>query len=691
MLASLGNYPELMKVMGLVINLEVPMPAGLAPASTVRVIPQWTPDAATACPNCSVTPSTAYVLDASRSWFAPRPERPDSGIANGLLKLNDHKSYPVMSVDVDGSAVKMANLADRLASSAIAQSQSQSTTVQPMMFRKEPGGNGSGASQASPARPGQVEAGTQTVEPKGLAGLPALRTAGLSVSKAGKAQWLVKTLARATLNNQAIQKNPPDQVTLYAEDVVRGYRVDVWDSESKSWQSLCRRVGTYNFYEAGVLRQYQDEGFVQLAATQSAAQPSSATANEQDLYLQESMFSWNGWSLCAPRPGAPISPEGVPKPPADPAQSTQPVSEFKMTASFVAQPGSLPKLRFGRTYRVRARVVDLAGNSLAYDAPNAADFSSATDPHFYHRFEPVVGPLAVLTRSLIGDKSPGEALYRPVIRSNFDKSAEQYAPVFAKLVSDSEYPASPVRLMAPPKTSELMAERHGMFDLASGEMKKDQATYQVIAKKSAADFLIDPMTRLPIQTKLEVPYLADPLSRGMAMVLLDAAGNVSGTVPPVSFYPSGSQWPDPVPFFVKIVEGTGKTSWSWDESGRTLTVQLAKAEIAKFELSSYLGGGPEGSRNQSLMGVWNWVQQAKPSNLPQIRTAVIGGRFWMVTPSRELLLVHAVQQPLVAPDSTTFRPPETWAKPTPTSWMTAPCRSTGRARSRWISTPPGRK
>src|SRR5205814_1354672 len=32
---------------------------------------------------------------------------------------------------------------------------------------------------------------------------------------------------------------------------------------------------------------------------------------------------------------------------------------------FQATPGSLPRLRYGRKYRIRARIVDLAGNSLA--------------------------------------------------------------------------------------------------------------------------------------------------------------------------------------------------------------------------------------------------------------------------------------------------------------------------------------
>ncbi|HUX09874.1 MAG TPA: hypothetical protein VMW51_04475, partial [Terriglobia bacterium] len=520
----------------------------------------------------------------------------------------------------------------------------------PMMLRMTPSGNGNGQAQAPSSTSEQVESGTQTVQPQATVGLPALRTGGLSVSRTGKAEWLVGKFARATLNNQAVQNNTPDQVTLYAEDVVRGYRIDVWDSETKSWNSLCRRVGTYNFFEANLLRQFQDEGFVQLAATQSAVQPESGSDAPQDLYLHESMFDWNGWSLCAPRPGKVISPDGVPQSLNDPAEAQQRAqTEFKMVATFVPQPGSLPKLRFGRTYRVRARAVDLAGNSLAYDAPNPSDFSRASDPHAYSRFEPVAGPLAVLTQSLDGMKSPGEALYRPVIRSNFDKTATEYAPSYGQLVSDSSYTDFALRLVAPPKTSELMAERHGMFDLSSGAMKKDQAAYQMIANKVDGAFAIDPLTKNPVESKLQIPYLPDPLSHGMSMVLLDKDGNVAATIPAVDFYPQGAEWPEAQPFRIKVVEGQGKTSWNWDASSRALTIQLPKAEVAKFELSSYLGSGHTGSRNQSLMGVWNWIQQARPRNMAEMSTAAGQGRLWMLTPSRELVVVHAVQQPLIAP------------------------------------------
>ena len=648
--SSLGNYPEIMKALGLVINLQAPLPAGLAASSTVSVAPVWPPDSMPASFSSDFSPRTAYVLDTTRSWFAPRPEKPDSDIIDGQLKLNDHQSFPVMSVDVDGSALKMVDLADRLSSATLAEAEKPvAEGAHPMMLQMTPSGNGSGQAQASSGAAEQVEPGTQTVQPQAAVGLPALRTGGLSVSRAGKAEWLVSLFARATLNNQAVEMNTPEQITLYAEDVVRGYRVDIWDSQSNGWNSLCRRVGTYNFFEANLLRQYPDEGFVQLATTQSV-EPAQGSGSTQDLYLHEAMFNWNGWSLCAPRPGKVINPDGIPQRLDDPAEAQQRAqSEFKMVASFVPAPGSLPKLRFGRTYRVRARVVDLAGNSLAYDAPNPSDFSKATDSHAYNRFEPVVGPLAVLTKSLDGAKSPGEALYRPVLRSNFDKTAEEYAPAFSQLVSDPSYQGFTLRLVAPPKTSELMAERHGMFDLASGAMKKDQATYQMITNKADGAFAIDPMTKNPVENKLEIPYLPDPLSRGMSMVLLDKDGNVAGTVPAVDFYPQGADWPEAQPFLIKVVEGQDKTVWNWDDSSRTLTVQLPKAEVAKFEFSSYLGGGPMGSSNQSLMGVWNWIQEARPGNMAEIRTAVEQGRAWMLTPSRELVLIHAVQQPLIAP------------------------------------------
>jgi hypothetical protein len=67
-------------------------------------------------------------------------------------------------------------------------------------------------------------------------------------------------------------------------------------------------------------------------------------------------------------------------------------------ASFVAAKGSLPRLRFGFAYRLRARLVDLAGNSLDVDDPSLGDGENeleVTQPVTYWRFEPVDPPVLV--------------------------------------------------------------------------------------------------------------------------------------------------------------------------------------------------------------------------------------------------------------------------------------------------------
>ena len=35
---------------------------------------------------------------------------------------------------------------------------------------------------------------------------------------------------------------------LSAQDLMRGYRIDIWDSVSKKWLSLCKRIGTYKIF-----------------------------------------------------------------------------------------------------------------------------------------------------------------------------------------------------------------------------------------------------------------------------------------------------------------------------------------------------------------------------------------------------------------------------------------------------------
>ena len=67
--------------------------------------------------------------------------------------------------------------------------------------------------------------------------------------------------------------------------------------------------------------------------------------------------------------------------------------------------GTLPRLRFGHNYRIRARLVDLAGNSLRLDDPDVGALEQATDAIMDGRFEPVDPPALVLTRRVTEAKS----------------------------------------------------------------------------------------------------------------------------------------------------------------------------------------------------------------------------------------------------------------------------------------------
>ena len=70
---------------------------------------------------------------------------------------------------------------------------------------------------------------------------------------------------------------------------------------------------------------------------------------------------------------------------------------LQLQIDYAATPGTLPTLRFGGTYRFRARAVDLAGNSIPFTKTGA--FTWATPEVTYRRFEPVPSPVLVPDRA----------------------------------------------------------------------------------------------------------------------------------------------------------------------------------------------------------------------------------------------------------------------------------------------------
>ncbi|MEP6569923.1 MAG: hypothetical protein ABJC10_09130 [Acidobacteriota bacterium] len=683
MVGALGDYPGVERKVGLVIDLELEVPAGsmaaLLASHSIRVRPEWSAPAAPF--NNDFAPWTKLLS----SKFVAEP-KPDSDLSNGMVKLasvnarfspNVKSSFDLVQLDVDGASLKALDFAANM----------RRWLSMPRAYTAPEDG-----------------------------GLPSFRTSGLALVKRARAFKLATAFQSLGPNNQAVENSPPGvdmnlPVLLYADDLVRGYRVDIFDKTTPSavWRSLCKRIGIYSF--PGSIQpslRIGDEGYVKGASASSTV----GGANDTDLYLHETMFQWDGWSLSAARPGKTIISEGYDSngnPLPNQSEKVEAVQNsaagiegVNIETSFKPEPGSLPRLRFGHTYRMRARAADLAGNSVTADSNDA---TQASEEHFFVRFDPVVPP-AILLRDRVSD---GESVERMVIRSNYDQTAADYIqlPQVKDAIKEKEYQYHEAneRHVAPPKTSQQLAELHGKFDEfvgydAPSTTKKDYDKGYKLALKESGTFLdtevYDPKTdskkavsgielvtpksvpiappppTLPLdppgsalaagqyvihkEDELLLPYLPDPFARGIAFVDLP---HVSGSGPLAS-EPGATKvqlngldpnepaqkinvlkvqfdggWPDAVPFRIRIVEGAGDPVWK----KHVLTVFLPKAEVARVRFSSYLN-----KDDLMQMGIWGWL--TRQVALESYATA---GQHWMITPFRELTLVHAVQQPLKEP------------------------------------------
>jgi hypothetical protein len=677
-LTALNAYPLLQRAMGLVFDLDLPRdfvaltPTSPGIISVSNVVAGWP---------WSIAPkvvglSTAYLhydTGSNRRFFlaAPRvladPSAPTTVV--GLLNL-DPQRFGLAQVDVDGGMHKTIMLAES--------------------FNPDPGANVTATQPEAAVHP-------EIFDPE--ATLPSLRSGGFSLYADGRALSLLDSIAQNKGFNDAVETNTSPSRPLYTEDLVRGYRLDVWDSHATKWHSLHQRNGTYSIADLTV-GPHSDEGFVQLAAVQpdKAAQPQT-----NDLYLHEAVARWAGWSLSAGQPGKHLSRYADPDKAIPPNEDTpeyrenEPVTPFKMKVEYKVVPGSLPALRFGHSYRFRARAVDLAGNSLAPNDPIADALSVGMalpqDPggFTYLRYEPVAAPLVVM-RDAAAVTGPGSAVDRIVIRT-FNAGIEKDSIAADANAGD--------RHILPPRASVELGERLGMFDDATGHLKGDAATWDLIAKRDGAELHNEKFTvagkenNYPIVAGARidaVPYLPDPLSAAAAFRNLPGTrsgqrGEVSpgvGTSAPVSYNTlsdpnprpgsatlvsfGGPDWQSVLPFRLVLADEDPNDPGQppqWDPSERILTVWLPKGTMQTVPLTSYVRPG-----DLSLMGQWRWLREfvdnivtpnptvetldafSDPDRVAHVLQLAVEGAHWMLTPPRLLTFVHAVQQPLGRPEFT---------------------------------------
>jgi hypothetical protein len=576
--AMLAKYPALMRRLGLILDLTLPAEA-LPPESTISLSPPLS------APVVSITPQTALA-----SGFGFQALSGDPTLRNGQLDLGPDSPHSLVEVDIDGAAFKLLRLANTLL--------------------------------VSNYRP--------SVDTPVTTSVAALRSGGLSLVRSGRAAWLSTKFITAAQQNADAETN---STILYAEDLVRGYRVDISDSVDATWRSLVQRIGSY--VVAGTpYGTHQDEAIVQLAATQ----PPNAPGGTTDLYLHESLLRWDGWSLAAPRPFLTIGETGVEAPGTVPG--------LNLMVGFQPVPGSLPRLRFGRAYQVRARTVDLAGNSLSLTQVSTP---LATDPKTYARYEPVPAPEVVLR------EAPGlaESLTRLVIRSPNANPTLDHVPTSA--ISE--------RHIAPPQAGEDIAEAHGMFDGPSG-VREDSYAVIVAGEGAFSQISVPNATGTPslypldTDAQAKVPYLPDPLCAGAALRFLPG---VPGSR--VTAIPYGTNWPALPPFRIVLQEGPFASVFN--AGARVLTVSMPKGQTVTVRMSSYLppnAPGPTPMAALEIMGIWRWIEEAEgvsSRQLATLRALAAQGSHWMLTPYRDLHLVHAVQQPLVTPTLAALVPTKT--------------------------------
>jgi hypothetical protein len=658
MLSALGDYPMLLRRLGLIIDLEIPFDAiplssGPLPDRKLRIVPTWSsafPIGAPGQPTpwtADYSPWTAYsrTAPAGLDLFEAMPRLGESS-AGFWVPPPD---VDVTQLDVDGAALKVINMAGSIARST-------------------------------------VLGGPRALDAPDAAGIPTLRTGGVSLVRPKRAHKVNESFNRSKSINQMLSQNPPQLAELHAEDLIQGYRLDVFEGRTGKWSSLHGRIGTYNIVSLpDATLELPDEGFTQLSFTSPARDPAQPPDPASEIYLHENLFTWDGWSLSAPRLGKSISRSPRAPAPDDPDSQLQRVNNTAITrlgleTEFRAQPASLPRLRFGDIYQFRVRTVDLAGNGTSLDEANIAEDHISANTKLprvrelrYRRFEPVDPPVLVPRQIYSPEGDPtspsanayaeGESLERLVIRSNFNQSAVDYA------VTHPSYRDVNERHLAPPKASLQLIETHGLLDDALNAKSLGLTDEQVRAKiaeiyalaaresgsiddaslpsvrmiRTATDPASEQGFAVHTEEQLIVPYLPDPLAIGVMFEGLP--GLPVGEHLAIKF--EGDAWYKPLPFRLRIEEGFAPPAF--DEATRVLTIALQQAAIIRVRIRSMFGGDLE------TMGLWQWLVDAhakgevSDDRMSELKQWILESRHWMFTPFRELTLMHAVQQPLIEP------------------------------------------
>lgn len=396
-----------------------------------------------------------------------------------------------------------------------------------------------------------------------------------------------------------------------AEHLLGSLEPQIWVKKHKrEFLSLTERVESYHISDSlpDISTQTVSVG-VRTAARKDpdgSLHPSAAAGIPYQVH--DSIFRWDGWHLGSDHPLNPDKPEDPPVP-----------LPFLVTRG---TPSRVPGLRFGYTYQLRVRALDLAGFPMS-DSDATVNVREYT--HF--RSDPVEPPMVLLSESLPAEDYPGETLETMVIRTT---DSERFNTDFC------------TRIIVPPRVGLLFAERHAMFNEVSPF--KTSSYSKVEFQKS--EFVADPHSGLPIVAiNDEYPdppactYLPDPMAKYICADLRWNGRSIELEGEQTIQICDEDSWPeaDLVKVILSKADSVGG-QWVSDHEGHTLRVWLPKGAKAELRLSCTMN---EDDFDKHIAAKW-----AQDSHDPGgIREVVLAGQHPLVTPPRILALVHALEVP----------------------------------------------
>jgi hypothetical protein len=655
-ISQMSDYPQMQRMLGLVTDIQIPVPDKIPNEGTLSVFPyELIFNEET---EISVT-ATAYRLTAN-GFYARERAGSETDFHNGYVRINSG-DFTISQIDTDSAAMQTINQADnqlmRLSENAVRLSS---------LFL-----------QMSPDEEKvDDEDDEKAIENDPPEGLPVIRSAGIAIVRNSVENYLQKRFITALDLNKKLILSPsanergtirnmdmlgisvplkninirvPEQDVLYADDLISGYRLDVaYADEPGKWYSLHYKSDEITCYDENmnsipVTGIIPDEGFCQIAMT-------SDEDNKGDLFVSGVMARWTGWSLAIERPGFPIDEAGygMEKDHIKARSASEEKEHWsrvdtnvRMNVRTSLVPGTLPMLRYGRSYNFKMRYVDIAGNSVAPefipDRPGEAIAGNIT----YRRYEPVGCPPVLFA----SPPKRGEDIARLVLRSNREIPADKY-----EASDGSRSNGLSSRIIVPPAVSQLMAEQHGKFDQSfKGDAGEAQKFYELICSRETPPGSGEPLDKIYSAEDFTIKYLPDPVAAGVAFFLAEGYEDThtqSFKPHTVRFIPlpksgANDSWLNPRPVTISLLEGEAGSTW---DGKSNLNFFLPKGHRAKLRYSCFW----DTDNLQRFSGIRHHLSQEKAFS--SIRANMENGSHWMVSPSRELELLHAIQQPLSEPE-----------------------------------------